>query len=175
MKSCLNKPVYLHEIPWCPHSGWLKPHQRGCPNFIWFLRVRWVGWGGWMGWVGWRGGGGVMTSCCTCTHRWCYAKDPSRVLVVWDDAMGYLSIRHTSMVYQPCLFTNTWGLIWYGCLCALHGLCQRQDSSQPGICRYIQLGSLKTDAIEKEKTRDPQGLFSICTVEKREVTQILKG
>ena len=60
---------------------------------------------------------------------------------------------------------------WYGhgCLCALHGLCQRQNSSQPGICRYIQLGSLKTDAIEKENTHDPRGCLQHVFLKKWKV------
>ena len=75
---------------------------------------------------------------CTCSLRWCYANEFSLKYV--DSDQKQQTVRVTSR-----FDTRQWfiGLVysrkpgdWNVHLCALHGLCQRHNSPQPGICRY---------------------------------------
>lgn len=61
--------------------------ESGCfpvfASFIWSLQDLLLQ----MGWVGWVGGWeGLITSCCACTQKWCYAKDSFLLLADLDDA-----------------------------------------------------------------------------------------
>ena len=106
---------------------------------------------------------------CTCSLRWCYANEFSLKYV--DSDQKQQTVRVTSR-----FDTRQWfiGLVysrkpgdWNVHLCALHGLCQRHNSPQPGICRYnlahwkrAQLGNGKKLAI-------PCNVLLTCIFEKK--------